>query len=146
MYDKQRIGEIIDNVEKYKKDLEKYNIKSKEDLNDNKTFYASSMIVFSILNRVIDLGNEIILDEHLGSPKTYDDVMPILSKGGMMNEKEAEELNELIKKRNIFAHFYGEINKEDLYKIINKLNLVDNFVRKIKKRIVIKQEEGENAV
>lgn len=146
MYDKQRIGEMINNIEKYKKDLEKYNIKTKEDLNDDKTFYASSMIIFSVLNRIIDLGNEIILNENLGSPDAYDDVMPRLSKGGIMNDIEAKELNELIKKRNIFAHFYGEINKEDVYNIISKFNLFDNFVKKIKKRIMIKKEESKNVI
>ena len=146
MFDKQRIGMMIDNIEEYNKDLEKYKIKTKNDLNDKKTFYASSMIVFSILNRVIDLGNEIILNDHLGSPSTYEDVMPKLVKGEIMNDKEAKELNKLIKKINIFAHFYGEINREDLYNIINKLNLVDNFIKKIKKRMMIKQGEDEDAI
>jgi uncharacterized protein YutE (UPF0331/DUF86 family) len=104
------------------------------------------MLIFSILNRVIDLGNEVILDEHLGSPNTYDDVMPRLSKGGIMNEKEATELNELIKKRNIFAHFYGELKRGELFNIIDNLKLVDDFIKKIKKRINKKQTEIENGI
>ena len=64
------------------------------------------MLIFAILNKLIDLGSEIISAEKLGAPNTYQDIMILLAKGNIINKNQADELNNLVKKRNIFAHFY----------------------------------------
>jgi len=114
MYDLERIGKIISDINKYMKELEGYNL-SKEDLSDSKNYNASSMLVFAILNRLIDIGGEIISAEELGAPNTYQDIMNILSKANVINKEKAEKLNTLISKRNIFAHFYEDITEKELY-------------------------------
>ena len=59
MYDLERIGKIISDMQRYLKELKDYNL-SIEELHDSKTYHASSMLIFAILNRLIDLGSEII--------------------------------------------------------------------------------------
>ena len=61
--------------------------------------------------------------------------MPKLAKAGYMNEKEAAQLNEMIKERNNLAHYYKDISDKDLYWLISNLGLIDKFVEKLKKRI-----------
>ena len=53
MYNMGRIIITIKEIEKYKHDLSEYSIKKISDLKDKKTFYASSMLVFTILNYIM---------------------------------------------------------------------------------------------
>ena len=78
-----RIGNIVADVNRYFRDLEKLSITKEEDLKDIKTFYASSMVVFSIINRAIDLGEEIITTFDLGYPTKYREIFDILENAGM---------------------------------------------------------------
>lgn len=134
MYDLERIGKIISEIEKYVKEIKEYNL-TREKLKESQVYYASSMIIFAILNRIIDLGSEIISAEHLGAPNTYSDIMEILSKSNVINKEQAKKLNNLISKRNIFAHFYGDITEKDIYNSLSQLKEVELFLVTIKKRV-----------
>ncbi len=134
MYDLERIGKIIVDTKKYLKELESYKLKL-TDLQNSKNYNAASMLVFAILNRIIDLGNEIISAENLGAPNIYKDIMNILAKGNIINQEQADKMNKLIVKRNMFAHFYGEITKKELFDTIQNMADVENFMRTIQKRI-----------
>tara|TARA_Y100000034_G_scaffold82975_1_gene99373 strand:- start:265 stop:678 length:414 start_codon:yes stop_codon:yes gene_type:complete len=134
MYDIERIGKLIADIQKYFKEIKGYNL-SIEDLNDSKNYNASSMLIFAILNRLIDLGNEIISAEDLGAPNTYQDIMKILAKENVINKTQADKINQLIGKRNIFAHFYEDITEKELFKTIKDLNIIEEFLETIKRRI-----------
>jgi len=136
MYDLQRIGKIISEIEKYMKELDSYKI-TKENLKDSRNYHASSMLVFAILNRIIDLGSEMISAEQLGAPNTYQDIMNILAKGNIINKEAAERMNRLISKRNAFAHFYGEVTEKEVFDIIQELKNISGFLKTIKKRVKI---------
>ncbi len=134
MYYLQRIGKIVSDTEKYLAELKGYNLK-KEDLKESKNYNASSMLLFAILNRLIDLGSEIISEENLGAPNTYRDIMLILAKANIINKQQAEKINKLVSKRNVFAHFYEDISELELFKMIQEIYLVEDFLRTIKKRL-----------
>lgn len=51
-------------MEKYFEDMEKLGIRKIEDLDDIKNFYSVSMLLFAILNKAIDLGEEIVLSNN----------------------------------------------------------------------------------
>ena len=61
--------------------------------------------------------------------------MPTLAKSGVINKQQAEKLNKIIRKRNVLAHFYEDIDKKELFETVKELPLVLEFVRIIKKRI-----------
>jgi len=82
-YDTERISAIISDIGRYRNDLLDLSITSPADLHDKRTFYAASMILFAILNRTIDLGNEIIIAHGFGVPTTYRDIFTILEKENM---------------------------------------------------------------
>jgi|SRR3989344_1881082 len=135
MYDLQRIGSLISSIQKYMNEIKGYSVKSADDLADSKNYNASSMVVFAILNKVIDLGNEIISAEELGAPNTYQDIMPILAKANIINKLQAEKLNKLIRKRNVLAHFYDEMSEKDLFDAIKEIPLIEDFIVIVKKRV-----------
>jgi uncharacterized protein YutE (UPF0331/DUF86 family) len=134
MYDLQRVGKIIADIKKYLGELDSYKIKSSSDLADSKTYNAAAMVLFAVLNRAIDLGGEIIAAENLGAPSRYQDIMPILSKAGIMNKEMADRINNVIKKRNMLAHFYGDITEKELFGVIKDISIIEKFVEIVKKR------------
>ena len=135
MYDIEKITKIISDINRYKKELNGFEINSKKDLEDLQKYHASSMLCFAILNRIIDLGQEILIKENYGMPSRYSEIFDKLAKIGVLNKKEAGEVNRLIQYRNIIAHTYFDISEEDLWRIIKKLKVVDIIIKRVKKRI-----------
>nr|QNO43691.1 hypothetical protein FICJDHNH_00031 [Methanosarcinales archaeon ANME-2c ERB4]QNO43954.1 hypothetical protein AECFJODE_00007 [Methanosarcinales archaeon ANME-2c ERB4]QNO50652.1 hypothetical protein BCJHFGCD_00006 [Methanosarcinales archaeon ANME-2c ERB4] len=68
MFDLERLTKIISDIYRYLDYLERIEIKDPRDLDDIRNFYAVSMILFTLINRVIDLGDEIVTSRNLGVP------------------------------------------------------------------------------
>jgi uncharacterized protein YutE (UPF0331/DUF86 family) len=134
MYDIERIGKIISDIERYFRDLELegLNIKNVEDLEDRKDFYAISMVLFSILNRAIDLGDEIVMANNLGMPSTYKEIFRLLTRNEYIGKDMGEELSNLVFYRNLLSHEYYDLTEEDVFEVFKKINIVKKFVERIK--------------
>jgi len=134
MYDVERIGKIISDIERYFKDLELegLNIKKVEDLEDRKGFYAISMVLFSILNRAIDLGDEIVMANHLGMPSTYKEIFRLLTRNEYIGKDMGEELSNLVFYRNLLSHEYYDLTEEDVFEVFKKISIVKKFVERMK--------------
>ena len=130
MLDKTRIVLIIKKIEKYFSDLESLSL-SNTSIEDPKTYYASSMVMFAILNSAIDLALEIIKAESLGIPKTYADHFKILAENKIISKKLSEEMVSLVKDRNILSHEYGEIEKDYILDIQNRIFSVKKLIEEI---------------
>jgi uncharacterized protein YutE (UPF0331/DUF86 family) len=132
MYDVERIGKIISDIERYFRDLEGLNIKKVEDLEERKDFYAISMLLFSILSRTIDLGNEIVMANNLGMPSSYKDIFRLLAKNGFIEQELEKRLSNLVFYRNLLSHEYYELTEEDVFDIFKRINIVKQFLEKSK--------------
>lgn len=126
-YDLERIGTIFQDIQTYLKDLESLNIRRREDLCDKRNFYAVSMILFSCLNRIIDLGNEVAMAHNLGIPSTYRDVFILLQKNGLIGNDLTKELIGLVTYRNLLSHEYHGRTAEKLFSLIQKISTVREF-------------------
>ena len=135
MYDIERIGKIISDIERYFRDLELegLNIKKVEDLEDRKDFYAISMVLFSILNRAIDLGDEIVMANNLGMPSTYKEIFRLLTRNEYIGKDMGEELSNLVFYRNLLSHEYYDLTEEDVFEVFKKISIVKKFIGRIKK-------------
>ena len=132
MYDIERIGKIISDIERYFRDLEGLSIKNVEDLEDRKDFYAISMVLFSILNRAIDLGDEIVMANNLGMPSTYKEIFRLLTRNEFIGKDMGEELSNLVFYRNLLSHEYYDLTEEDVFEVFKKISIVKKFVERIK--------------
>ena len=133
MYDIERIGKIISDIEKYLRDLEELKIKKIEDLEDKRNFYALSMALFSVLNRTIDLGSEIVMANNLGIPSTYRDIFKLLSKNGFIDKVLEKELSRLVFYRNLLSHEYYDLTDKDIFDVLRRIGVIKQFVEKIKR-------------
>jgi uncharacterized protein YutE (UPF0331/DUF86 family) len=135
MYDRERVGSIIISIERYFSDLESIKAWTEKDLKDRRNFYSVSMIIFSILNRALDLGEEVITAEKLGTPSTYKDIFFLLMKGGVINKDMKESLSELSSYRNLFSHEYYSFTEKDVLAALKKISVVKEFVKRVKARV-----------
>ncbi len=140
MYDKERISIIIEDIKKYFQKLRERNMKKLSDL-DDLNFYACSMIIFSILNRTIDLGDEIINSKKFGFPSETKDIFVLLGENKVIIKKTEEKLKDLIRLRNKISHRYGSINKEDIFNAIEQVKVVEEFVNEISEYL---KKEGKD--
>jgi uncharacterized protein YutE (UPF0331/DUF86 family) len=134
MYDFEKITKIIKDIEKFFSEIDSFGFNN-DSMSDQKTFYASSMAIFGILNRNIDLAEEIIIKNEFGMPNRYEEYFDILAKNSMIDNKLSTELKKLVKARNLFAHEYFDIERKDVLKTYKNLIYVKDFIKKVKEII-----------
>lgn len=134
-YDSERIAKILADLEKFLKDLELLNIKARKDLDDLKNFYSASMVLFSIINRLIDLGGELVSGAQLGMPGTYKEIFIILSNKGLIENKLAKELSSLVSYRNKISHEYYDVTPDEVFRLLQNIKIAKEFLEKAKRII-----------
>lgn len=134
-YDIERMGLIFSNIARYLQDLEDLPVRQASDLDDKRNFYAASMILFSLINRILDLGSEMVIANNLGVPSTYREIFILLRKAGMIDEDLAGEMGRLVTYRNLLSHEYQGITGEQVFALMGKVNLMKKFVLLLQTRI-----------
>lgn len=140
MYDIIKITKITKDIEEYFLKLKNINL-TKENVIIDEKFFSASMILFSILNRMIDLAGEIIVKNDFGMPANYEQYFDVLRENGIIDKILSNELKKLVKDRNLFAHEYYLMDKKSVVKISKDICSVRDFVERIKKLI---EKEGKN--
>ena len=135
MFDLERLTKIISDIHRYLDDLERIEIKDPRDLDDIRNFYAVSMILFTLINRVIDLGDEIVTSRNLGVPGTYREIFNLLERGKVIDKELASDLSNLVYQRNILAHEYHNLTEEDVFRTYRRVPVIRKFVERVKEPI-----------
>lgn len=131
-----RIFRKYDSIKKFKKDIDKYTIKSVTDLEENtERFYSSSMIVFSMLNDLFSICEEFIDIRDFDLPENYHSIFKILRKNKIIDTEEEKLCFKLVTLRNMLAHEYDNFDENDVFElIINKefiITLADRLIQKL---------------
>jgi uncharacterized protein YutE (UPF0331/DUF86 family) len=134
-YDREQVSKIISDIERYTKDLQDLGIAGREELEDRRTLYALSMLLFTIINRALDLADEIILTNRLGMPQSYREIFDILRRRGFIDRKLADEMARIVFYRNMIAHQYDDLTDDDLYSLFERLDTILKFVERMKEII-----------
>ncbi|NVO66012.1 type VII toxin-antitoxin system HepT family RNase toxin [Methanofollis tationis] len=132
MHDRERISVILADIDRYCADLKEFQIRSTDDLHDKKTYYAVSMVLFSLLNRVIDLGSEMVMGAALGTPATYRDIFRLLENDGIIDRELNRALSSLVYYRNLLSHEYHTFDESDLMEILTRLPQISYFVQQVR--------------
>ena len=134
-YDLERINKIILDIERFFTDLDEIKIKSVDDLKNKKNFYAVSMIIFAIINRAVDLGDEILASLNIGVPSKYADIFYLLKRDGHISRDLTQDLTWLVDARNLLSHEYQDFDGEDILDIMGKVQSIKEFVENMKNLI-----------
>ena len=92
-------------------------------------FYSLSMILFTILNRTIDLGEEIIRAKKIGMPGSYQSIFQVLEREKLISADLSQTLQYLTKQRNVLAHEYFDITLKSIFLISQRMNTVKDFIK-----------------
>ncbi len=128
----EKVAMTIADIENWFSQLDGFGIERIEDLSDAKNFHAVSMLLFSIINGAISIGEEIIAGKKLGFPSSYREVFGILEKNKIISGELSVKMAELVSYRNIFAHEYWSFSEKDVWEAMQKISGVKEFVRQAK--------------
>lgn len=131
MYDLERIAKIIADLERYYIDMD--NLKINSPSMTKERFYSLSMLLFATLNRIIDLGQEVIRAKKLGLPTSYKEVFQILEKEKVISTALSRDLQYLAARRNVLAHEYFDITEATIYLLYTKIKVGKKFMGEVHK-------------
>ena len=133
MIDKEQIAIMLKDVERYLSIIEDMGI-SKEDLEEPEKYLALSMAIFQIMNRSIDIGNEIISgSKDIPLPGSYKETFQILHENKILSKETASNMTKLMKFRNAIAHEYYRITPTEMLNLKDDVYDAEDFVSEIKK-------------
>ena len=136
MYDLEKTGKIIADIEHYFDNLKELKVNSP--VMTTERFYSLSMVLFALLNRTIDLGQEIIRGKKLGMPASYKEIFQILAREKIISEGISQKLQHLANQRNVLAHEYFDVTEKSIYAIYLKINALTEFVSIVKALLLSK--------
>jgi len=134
-YDREQVTKIIADIERYTTDLNELGISGRDDLEDRRNLYALSMLLFSIINRAIDLADEVVITNRLGMPSSYSEVFSLLERKRFIDRELGDQMASLVFYRNMIAHQYDDLTDDDLYSLFERLGTITRFVERMKEII-----------
>jgi len=130
-FDKQRLSIIINRIEESMKELG-LAFQNENDLNDTVKFNASAMSLFQAINSSIDLADDIISQCKFKIPMDYRETFEIIHKEGAIDEAVLKKIKELTYYRNLIAHEYYRITREQLLKLIKISKAIYEYLEQMK--------------
>jgi len=93
------------------------------------------MIIFVIINRAVDLGDEIVASLNIGAPSKYSDVFYLLRRNGYISRELTQNLTWLVDARNLLFHEYQDFDEKDIFDIMGKVQSIKEFVENMRNLI-----------
>jgi uncharacterized protein YutE (UPF0331/DUF86 family) len=123
---------IIDNLETAKDYVNKLKKNFEEDKNkfleEDKIYLSISMIIFTIINSFIEIGEEIVDIENYKIPTSYREIFEVLGRENIIPKELSENLKRYIKHRNMIAHQYSNINLLEIYSVSKNHKIFEEFI------------------
>jgi uncharacterized protein YutE (UPF0331/DUF86 family) len=147
--DQKRFSKILNDIERYLTDAQSIGYKSIRNDRDRRNYYAIVMVLFVLINRIIDLGREVLYargyalpDEELKNKvvfkKLYDH--------GKNDWQMREDLVCLVNFRNKCSHHFHEIDPDEVKEIFLHLSLMEDFTLKMKNDLKVLQHRRVGSV
>lgn len=136
--DKERVIELISVINKNLVFIENEKITSVDRFKTStKDYYAVSMAIFTTLNKLIELGEQLIesLDKNI-YPKKYNEIPKILFEEKIISKELFKKLNDLIKYRNDIAHEYEQIYENEIFWCVQNISSIKDFIKIIKNKLL----------
>jgi len=130
MVEKLKVNALLRDIEKYLNDLESFfpidEDRFEEDL---KLQYSIAFLLEQIVNECINLGNHVLSSLDLEPPSTFSEIFENLARASLISKKNSEAMKEFVRVRNLIAHRYGKISREDLVKATKEVGGIKIFIK-----------------
>jgi len=110
---------------------------------DEKSFLGNADISSSAerqiqvaIQAVIDMGNHVVSDRDLGTPKDYKDIFHILAKHRIVSKALSARLAAMAGLRNVLVHDYLDVDLKIIFRILKKdLGDFEAFIKAVLKLV-----------
>jgi uncharacterized protein YutE (UPF0331/DUF86 family) len=123
---------ILTDIRKYLEDVKSISKTPSRMDKDQRNFYARSMVLFALSNRLIDLGRETVYSRGYAGPEEElknKVIFKRLSDYGVISLAIRQDMIHLVDFRNQCSHHFHEVTKEDIQGIIESLPRYELFVQ-----------------
>lgn len=133
--EKTLITTKLSKLGQYERFLKELQASTIEDFTSNfKINGAAERYLQVAIERIVDIGNEIISSLQLKRPERYRDIPYILAESKIIPKNFAETIASMISFRNLLVHDYASINLNLVYEFLQtKLPDFENFTKYIAK-------------
>jgi len=98
-------------------------------LNDSLATDSAERVLQVAIQAVIDIGNHVVADMDLGTPKDYKEIFQLLARHSIISEPLAGKLVSMSGLRNILVHDYLEVDLILIHRILkNELGDFEEFI------------------
>ena len=94
-------------------------------------YYATSMVLFSILNDCITLAELFMSKRQYSAPMSYKEMVELLEAKNILSPPVSKKMKLLFSKRNLIAHEYGTINESDIILLSKEMGWAKKFVSEL---------------
>ena len=128
MKELDRISSAIGDIERFFDDMSRIRICEEVSEEDLKGFYAASMVLLAVINRAIDLANEVILLYGWEEPFSYAEAFRVLERQEVIDKDLCGRLVVLVRLRNFLSHEYHRATERDIRQACELIGSVREFV------------------
>lgn len=128
MKELDRISSAIGDIERFFDDMSRMRICEEVSEEDLKGFYAASMVLLAVINRAIDLANEVILLYGWEEPFSYAEAFRVLERQEVIDKDLCRRLVVLVRLRNFLSHEYHRATERDIRQACELIGSVREFV------------------
>ena len=125
-------NKIFSDISQYLNDARNISLEPTRYDRDRRNFYALSMVLFALANRLIDLGRETIYARGYSGPEEEvrnKVIFKRLSDYDVIDPATRQELIRLVDFRNQCSHHFHEVTKEDLKEILKSFPRYESYVQ-----------------
>jgi uncharacterized protein YutE (UPF0331/DUF86 family) len=134
----QEQGKIISDINQYLEDTKSISLQQTRQDRDRRNFYALSMVLFALANRLIDLGRETVYSRGYAGPEEEirnKAIFKRLSDYDVIDPATRQDLIMLVNFRNQCSHHFHEVTKQDLNEIVESLPRYEAYVTLIRNEL-----------
>lgn len=126
---------IISDIGQYCEDARNISLQSSRRDRDRRNYYALSMVLFALSNRLIDLGRETVYFRGYAGPEEEvrnKVIFKRLSDYNIIDSGMRQDLIHLVDFRNQCSHHFHEVTKDDLTMVFDSLPRYEEYVIKMR--------------
>ncbi|MDD1728114.1 MAG: DUF86 domain-containing protein [Methanospirillum sp.] len=124
-------NKIISDINQYCEDAHSISQQPGRNDRDRRNFYALSMVLFALANRLIDLGRETVYFRGYAGPEEEIKnkvIFKRLSDYDIIDPATRQDLIRLVDFRNQCSHHFHEVTKEDLKEVLDSLPRYESYL------------------
>ncbi|MFH0966291.1 MAG: HepT-like ribonuclease domain-containing protein [Methanobacteriota archaeon] len=130
---------IISDIKQYLDDARSISLEPSRYDRDRRNYYALSMVLFALSNRLIDLGRETVYFRGYAGPEEEIKnkvIFKRLSDHQVIDPRARQDLMRLVDFRNRCSHHFHELTKEDLIQVSESLPRYEKFTHTMREELL----------